>query len=318
MFLKENLLLSNCDSTRDLKFEELLKRFLTGLTFANGIIVTPNMLIDSNHILKVLDRGNITKYLKEDGQGKLIIRGVNFDGSMCLVEYFKQLPDSYIISSLERKPKKSDITKDELDNILRKIDTIQKLTRSLTPTFEKAEIASHSLTHKIIPVLQSSDYMYFTSEHIKQEFLEKCQILNSRSQWYQLTDKYFKVNNSDIPSQQFKNEIIDPAYNSLFANVGEGFLQDNIRYIDKVPKAFLEASMHVKSLKKEIDYIGYAMKLYEIVSTLGTTEIAKFLTDEAVGYIEDKLIEKGQEQFTRRNWFGMYPIMQKKIGLEIK
>ena len=65
-----------------------------------------------------------------------------------------------------------------------------------------------------------------------------------------------------------KNEIIDPAYNSLFANVGEGFLQDNIRYIDKVPKAFLEASMHVKSLKKEIDYIGYAMKLYEIVSTL--------------------------------------------------
>ncbi|MDE4455837.1 hypothetical protein [Psychrobacter sp. DAB_AL62B] len=318
MLLKENLLLSNCDSTRDLNFEELLKRFLTGLTFANGVIVTPNMLIDNNHIFKVLDRSNVSKYLKEDGQGKLIIRGINFDSSMCLIEYFKQLPDNYIISSLERKPRKADLTVSEQDIILRKIDSIQALIISLRPIVEKAEISNNSLTQKIIPIIQSSNSEYFKSDSIKQEFLEKSQILNSRSQWYLLTEQYFNSINCDISSIQFKNEVIDPAYNSLFANSGEGFLQDNIRYIDKVPRVFLEASVHVKSLKKEIQYIEYAMKLYEIVTTFGTTEIMKFLTDEAVGYIEDKLIEKGEEHFTRKNWFGMYPIMQKKIGLEIK
>ena len=318
MLLKENLLLSNCDSTRDLKFEELLKRFLTGLTFANGVIVTPNMLIDNNHILNVLNRGNVSKYLKEDGRGKLIIRGINFDGSMCLIDYFNRLPDSYIISSIERKPKKLDLTSDERNTILRKIDSIQALIYILSPTVENAEISSDSLTKKVTSVIQSSDSNYFKSQSIKDEFLERSQFLSSRSQWYELTESYFNSDNCDASSIQFKNEIIDPAYNSLFANSGEGFLQDNIRYIDKVPRVFLDAGVLIKSLKKEIQYIEYAMKLFEVVSTLGTTEIAKFLTDEAVGYIEEKLIEQGEEHFTRRNWFGMYQVMQKKIGSEIK
>jgi len=44
----------------------------------------------------------------------------------------------------------------------------------------------------------------------------------------------------------------------------------------------------------------------------------KILTDEALGYIEDKTKKTSVSFLSRKNWFGLYPILSKKMGLEIK
>src|SRR5690554_6959094 len=75
MLFKEKLLLSNCDSVRALDGNELRKRFLTGLAFADGVVLSPNALIDNTGIAEVISQSNVTKYLNEEGQGKLVIRG---------------------------------------------------------------------------------------------------------------------------------------------------------------------------------------------------------------------------------------------------
>ena len=54
---------------------------------------------------------------------------------------------------------------------------------------------------------------------------------------------------------RFKAEVIDPAYNSLFALQGEGFLQDNIKYIGAVPAMILDAGVAYKSLREEVALI---------------------------------------------------------------
>ena len=70
--------------------------------------------------------------------------------------------------------------------------------------------------------------------------------------------------------------------------------------------------------KNEIELIEYPLKAFEIVTTIGTTELFKIITDEALSYIEDKATEKGISFFSRKNWFGLYPILKNKLGLEIK
>ena len=54
MLFKEKMYLSNCDSVRELSNEETRKRLLIGLVFGSGIILSPNILFDSQGISKVL------------------------------------------------------------------------------------------------------------------------------------------------------------------------------------------------------------------------------------------------------------------------
>lgn len=115
-----------------------------------------------------------------------------------------------------------------------------------------------------------------------------------------------------------KTEIIDPAYNSLFVNSKESFVQDNIKIVDKIPERILSSGVTFNSLRNEIELIEYPIKAFEIITTLGTTELFKILTDEALEYIEDKIEETSISFLSRKNWFGLYPILSKKMGLEIK
>lgn len=96
------------------------------------------------------------------------------------------------------------------------------------------------------------------------------------------------------------------------------FLQDEIKYLHQVPQALLDSSITFKAFGKEIRYIKYPLKAFETISSLGAGEILKIFTNQALNYIEDKLIESGQDYFTRKNWFGLYHKMRKKIGLELK
>lgn len=88
MLFKEKLLLSNCDSVRALDGNELRKRFLTGLAFADGVVLSPNALIDNAGIAAVISQSNVTKYLNEEGQGKLVIRGFGMDGYTDVRDYY--------------------------------------------------------------------------------------------------------------------------------------------------------------------------------------------------------------------------------------
>ena len=52
MLFKEKIFLANCDSIRKLDSEALWKRIRIGLIFADGIILSPNMLIDNKQIYR--------------------------------------------------------------------------------------------------------------------------------------------------------------------------------------------------------------------------------------------------------------------------
>lgn len=320
MLFKEKLLLSNCDSVRRLNESELRKRFLTALTFADGVVIPPNTLMDNINFSSLITRKNVVKYLNEEGLGKFIIRGFRVgDNGFSLYEYFDSLPDDFIISSFPNNPTKNELTKEQLHTLLTRITLTQNAINQIQPKTEKLILTPDSLTDEIMKRLSdnAATTALFNSAEAQKDFIKQSQPCVSRSQWYALSDDYFR-NEDTIKSDKFKSEIIDPAYNSLFALQGEGFLQDDIKIINDIPEIFLDSGIVIKSLRKEIEYIEYPIKIFELISTLGTGELFKFFTDEALDYIEDKLEDRGINYFSRKNWFGMYTLMRDKIGLEIK
>lgn len=319
MLFKEKLLLSNCDSVRQLGPTELRKRFLTGLTFADGVVLTPNTLLDNSDFHSLITKKNVVKYLNEEGAGKFIVRGFNFGEEMCLIEYFEKLPNDYIISSLPNSPMKSHINNAQRDLILTRLDATQKALERISPKVESIDIQRDSLQNEVFNRISDDAVIgsFFASDGERILFKNMAKDVISRSQWYNLSDQYFgKL--SLIESNRFKSEVIDPAYNSLFAVEGEGFLQDNIKVINNIPDAILDSGVVLKSLRNEIKYIEYPIKAFELITSFGSGEIVKFLTDEALSYVEDKFQDKGSKYLSRKNWFGMYDLMKNKIGLEVK
>lgn len=75
MLFKEKLLLSNCDSVRQLELEKIRQRFLTSLAFGDGVVLTPNTIFDNENIDLLIERKNVHKYLNEEGKGKFVVRG---------------------------------------------------------------------------------------------------------------------------------------------------------------------------------------------------------------------------------------------------
>ena len=319
MLFKEKLLLSNCDSVRKLDVAEIRKRFLTGLTFADGVVLTPNTIIDNTDIKSLITKKNVVKYLNEEGYGKLVVRGFDLESEFSLVDYFESLPGDFIISSIPHSPKKKNLSKGELSRVLKRLDFTQIALDKISPKIESISIENDSLRNEIIGRLDDEEIIgnFFGSDGDRILFRDRVRDVVSRSQWYELSDSYFG-RESMVDSSRFKTEIIDPSYNSLFAVKGEGFLQDDIKIINDIPEVILNAGVTFKSLREEIKYIEYPIKAFEIISSFGSGEIVKYLTDEAVGYIEDKFQDKGGEYFSRKNWFGMYHLMKKKIGLEVK
>lgn len=319
MLFKEKLLLSNCDSVRALDSNELRKRFLTGLAFADGVVLSPNALIDNLGITEVIDQSNVIKYLNEEGAGKLVIRGFGMEDHASLQEYYHTLPGSFILSSLPGAPRKEELDRYQQRQMEDRVASLQAALNSVRPAVESLSLARESLRNEVLVRLQgsTSEQHYFASNEDYQLFLSGTDQLISRSEWYNYSQNFFTARGAEA-FPMLRAEIIDPAYNSLFANTSEGFLQDDIRYLTGVPEVVLDASIAIKSLRNEIQLIQYPLKLFEIISSFGTGEIVRYLTDEAIGYIEDKMVDSGKTYMTRKNWFGMYPRMRRFMGLEIK
>lgn len=319
MLFKEKLLLSNCDSVRALDGNELRKRFLTGLAFADGVVLSPNALIDNLGITEVIDQSNVIKYLNEEGAGKLVIRGFGMEEHASLQEYYHALPDSFILSSLPGAPRKGELDRYQQRQMGDRVASLQAALSSVRPAVESLSLARESLRNEVLTRLQgsTSGQHYFAGNEDYQLFLTGTDQLISRSEWYNYSQNFFAARGTEA-FPMLRAEIIDPAYNSLFANTDEGFLQDDIRYLTGIPEVVLDASIAIKSLRNEIQLIQYPLKLFEIISSFGTGEIVRYLTDEAIGYIEDKMVDSGKTYMTRKNWFGMYPRMRRFMGLEIK
>ncbi|PRM87166.1 hypothetical protein CRU86_07410 [Aliarcobacter skirrowii] len=312
MLFKEKMYLSNCDSVRGLSNDEIRKRFLIGLVFGNGVILSPNILFDTKGLNQVLEQKNVIKFLNEEGYGNFIIRGMNIENINSFSDYFEKLPSNYKISNLNGI-EKGELTRSQLQYIGNNIKYIDKIIQNIKPVYQNALIQKDSLSKEIFKRISID---YFDDDEKFNKFLLESEKLVSRSEWYTFLNIFLKGNETKINS--IKSEIIDPAYNSLFINNSESFIQDNIKVLDKIPEKILSGMVTINSLKNEIELIEYPLKAFEIVTTIGTTELFKIITDEALSYIEDKATEKGISFFSRKNWFGLYPILKNKLGLEIK
>jgi len=321
MLFKEKLLLSNCDSVKRLPPDELKKRFLTGMAFGDGVILSPNILIDNLDSQSLLSRRNVVKYLNEEGYGKLVLRGFMLDRDMSMLDYYERLPESYIFSSIEGNPAKGELQSWQEQDLIKRIRATQSALDRLGYRIEPVECKPDSLALEIDRRIADDSCIghFFDDDGERTLFRSRAkrEEVRSRSEWYRFSDRYFSCK-GDLVSGQFKSEVIDPAYNSLFAKSGEGFLQDNIKCISHVPGLILDAGISYKALKNEVELLEYSLKIFEFISTLGSTELLKMLTDEALGYFEGKLSDKGMSYFSRKNWFGMYPKLRNVIGLEIK
>ncbi|MGJ0353446.1 hypothetical protein NG783_09125 [Aliarcobacter cryaerophilus] len=312
MLFKEKMYLSNCDSVRGLSNDEIRKRFLIGLVFGNGVILSPNILFDTKGLNQVLEQKNVIKFLNEEGYGNFIIRGMNIENINSFADYFEKLPSNYKISNLNGI-EKGELTRSQLQYIGNNIKYIDKIIQNIKPVYQNALIQKDSLSKEIFKRISID---YFDDDEKFNKFLLESEKLVSRSEWYTFLNIFLKGNETKINS--IKSEIIDPAYNSLFINNSESFIQDNIKVLDKIPEKILSGMVTINSLKNEIELIEYPLKAFEIVTTIGTTELFKIITDEALSYIEDKATEKGISFLSRKNWFGLYPILKNKLGLEIK
>lgn len=312
MLFKEKMYLSNCDSVRGLSNDEIRKRFLIGLVFGNGVILSPNILFDTKGLNQVLEQKNVIKFLNEEGYGNFIIRGMNIENINSFSDYFEKLPSNYKISNLNGI-EKGELTRSQLQYIGNNIKYIDKIIQNIKPVYQNALIQKDSLSKEIFKRISID---YFDDDEKFNKFLLESEKLVSRSEWYTFLNIFLKGNETKINS--IKSEIIDPAYNSLFINNSESFIQDNINVLDKIPEKILSGMVTINSLKNEIELIEYPLKAFEIVTTIGTTELFKIITDEALSYIEDKATEKSISFLSRKNWFGLYPILKNKLGLEIK
>lgn len=319
MLFKEKLLLSNCDSVRALDGEELRKRVLTGLAFADGVVLSPNALIDNHRVADALKQMNVVRYLNEEGSGKLIIRGFGLKQGTRLTDYYESLPGNFILSSIPGAPCKDDLDRDQRQQMHERITELQQALQQIHPVIESLSLPRESLRDEVRSRLgeRSGIQQFFVDDSDYELFLQGSDLVISRSEWYAHAETFF-AERGTAHFPQFRAEVIDPAYNSLFAMTDEGFLQDNIRYLNNVPEIVLDTSITFKALRNEIALIQYPLKMFEIISSFGAGEIVRYLTDEAISYMEDKMIDSGKSYMTRRNWFGMYPRMRRFMGLEIK
>lgn len=335
MLFKEKLLLSNCDSVRQLELGKIRQRFLTCLAFGDGVVLTPNTIFDNSNINSLLGRKNVHKYLNEEGKGKFVVRGFDVRPGFSLVSYFEDLSPDYILSSLPESPRLADISQKQRDELLYRCENVQAALDRIDPIYENIEINENALKNEIFSLIDNDNTLidddvfessaqnqcaeqlgFFSSIEAREHFKGQARGAVSRSHWYTLCDSYF---DSDLKrASRFKLEVIDPSYNSLFVFKGEAFLQDNMGFMDNIPDIILDSGVTFKAVRNELKLIEYPLKAFELISSLGAGEIAKFLTDEALSYVEDKFEDSGKQYLSRKNWFGMYNRLTKKVGLEVK
>ena len=85
-----------------------------------------------------------------------------------------------------------------------------------------------------------------------------------------------------------------------------------------IPKQFLQAGITVRALRKKIELAQFMFEIAIFIKSMGSEKVVEILTDKAIDYVEHKLQEKGLEMISRKNWFGLYTILAKKMGVEFK
>jgi len=315
MLLKEKIFLANCDSVRGLDLVEIKKRFLVGLVFADGVVLSTNILLDNPGFWDILNDRFVLKYLREEGLGKLSIRSRHSAGKESISEYFQTLPESYILSSFSNSPRKDQLSDRQLRECCDRLESLDILFESLKI---KIEYLNHLEDTQFGKNLQTS-FLSYQNCHLpgnRESLLRILRNVTSRSESYHCVDSFYGSEKKEALA--FKAEFIDPVYNKLFIKTGEAFVQDNIRILGAVPEKLMRSGIAIKSLRREIELIKYPIMVFDFISAFGSGSILKFFTDEAIDYLEDTLIEKGYDKFTRKNWFGMYETMTRKMGVEIK
>lgn len=322
------MFLSNCDSVRRLGVDELTKRVLIGSMFARGVIATPSLLLDNPHMLMVLERRNLQDWLAGQEGGGLVLRGPAGHVGMRLRDYFDALPPDYILSRCGGRTKRelSFLERRDIEDDLKRLDRI--LARVARPP-EPVALRPNSLTEAIRQGSSLAQWQQAPSEAAADapsdvlaeplagdlaEMLEGADTLNSRSAWYAAAADTF----DPATAARFQAEVIDPAYHGLFVRKGEAFAMDRIAVIDALPPQLLDVTTSFRVLRRKTEFIGHAVSLFNLISAAGTNQLLAHLTDEAIGFVEDKMQDKGLGWASRRNWFGLYPALIRKIGVEIR
>ena len=159
MLFKEKIFLANCDSVRRLDYNELWKRIRIGLVFADGVILSPNALIDNENIFNALNDSQLVKYLKEEGLGKLVVRGKDVYPGQTLMEYFNNLPGNYIFSSIEGAPAKRALSQDQLKNLVERINYVDNFLLDISAQRERVELTPHSLSMQLVDRIAGVDFL---------------------------------------------------------------------------------------------------------------------------------------------------------------
>lgn len=314
MLFKEPMFLANCDTVRQLPAAEIEKRFLLGVTFAQGVIVTPSLLLDNRGFAEVLKRPNLHRWYSEEGFGTLTIRSPTAAGASSMLDFFESLPASYRLARCGGK-QKNDLTTDERQALVADLQFLDKRLCDFKPKRHVLSLTPDALT-KVLT--NSSTFAAWrtesnkTSDHMD-ALLARSEDLTSRSAWYHAVEHEIGAD-----AQRFKTEVVDSAYHGLFVVAGEAFAADRIPVLEKIPPRLLDAGLMIRSLRQEKEFLDYAIKGFDLITAFGAGEIAKFLVDEAMSYVEEKAQDTSLGWFTRRNWFGLYPKLVSRMGVEIK
>lgn len=311
MVFKDKLFLANCDSVRTLGREALSRRIRIGLVFADGILLSPNALIDNEHMYDVFNDKHIIRYLKEDGLRKVVVRGNLISSNQSLIEYYEKLPDNFIVSSIHGSPLKSELDRYDVGRVKSRIKKMDALLRDVYAPREPIQLTENSLSSVLVNRIDGIDYLADDKVNYLREGFAN---VGSRSAAYHLINE----SQPKIIADKLKVEVVDPSYNSLFIKSGEAFVQDRIELFDVIPNRLLQAGVAIKSLRKEIELARYIFDLIVFIKTFGVEELTRFLTNRAIDFAEEKLRDIGLETLARKNWFGLYPILANKMGVEFK
>lgn len=313
MILKEKMFLSNCDSVRGLAPTELRKRLLLGAVWSEGVIVSPNLLIDNAGIAGVLDDDGLRAWYRDEGRGSLVLRGPFADLGLSLVDYFRALPGSHVLSRCGGRCKAA-LTPAETDTILRDLDRIDRLLAEHGALIEPFTLAHDALSREIVARLEQEPgtRAALTAAGLGPDEMAG---LTSRSAWYA---RLAEALPDPDQAARFRLGVVDAAYNALFVRRGEAFVMDRIAVLHGLPPALLDASVRLRALRREIGQVQAAVKLISLVGSLGTDGLVKVLTDQALDYVQDKAQDKGIGWLDRRNWFGLYPQLRNRIGVEVR
>ena len=311
MLFKEKIFLANCDSVRKLDYNELWKRIRIGLVFADGIILSPNALIDNENIFNALNDSQLVRYLQEEGFGKLVVRGKDVYPGQTLMEYFNNLPGNYIFSSIEGAPVKRALSQDQLKNLVERINYIDNFLLDISAQRERVELTPHSLSMQLVDRIAGVDFLDLK---VKDNLQESFKRVVSRSDAY----KIIQSPNLIDSSERLRVELVDPSYNLLFVKPGETFAQDKIKILDRIPNKILDVAVTIKSLREEIELLGFIWESVVFIRSAGAEDLLRVVTKKAIDYIEDRFLNNGFEMLSRKNWFGLYPKLAKKMGIEFK